>query len=71
MTRLVHRLLSRFGPLVPKWERDEAWIVARQWHRENVRLRADLAFAYECNARLACELAGKDFELNNLKKAGE
>lgn len=66
MTRLLHRLLSRFGPLVPKWERDEAWIVAQQWHRDNVRLRCDLEFAYRANAGLMEIIAFQD-----LKKAGD
>lgn len=70
MTRLVHWLLSHWGPLVPKWERNEARQCAHDWWREANRLQADLDFAYSVNANLITTIAAQDHEMSNLKKAG-
>lgn len=65
---LMHRLLSRWGPLVPRWELMEAWSVAAVFEREVEQLEGDLTFAYSLNAGLMATVAAQDVEIANLNK---
>ncbi len=67
MMRLVHAVLSRYGPLVPRWELDEARQQAHDWWAYAEGLEGQNAWLMDLNAGLALDLAQKDYELAEMR----